>query len=394
MVYKFYFIVLSLSTFSLCFSQEKSFMLSDKNATAETKALYQNLKTLSAKGYLFGHQDDLAYGVNWRYEKGRSDVKDVCGEYPGIYGWDLGGIEKAGSNKNLDGVPFDKMRLFIKEGYKRGGVITITWHLDNPLSGGNAWDTKTGTVASILPGGTKHAVYKSWLNKVAAFILSLKGSKQELIPILFRPYHEFTGSWFWWGKNHCSPDEYKMLWQFTQNYLTQIKKCHNLIYVYNTGTEPATKAGYLERYPGNDKVDILSFDNYQGGHPQKDNGFVTGCARLLNIMDSAAIENNKLTAIAETGYEAIPYTDWWTDVLQKVVAGHNIAYVLVWRNFGYQQKEKKMHYYAPYKGQVSEKDFIKFYEAEKTLFEKDAAKENLYKAHGKKILKTGTKKHK
>ena len=359
-------------------AQQNVWVLCDKNATTQTKALYINLKTLSAKGYLFGHQDDLAYGVNWRYQKGRSDVKEVCGDFPGLYGWDLGGIEKERGDKNLDGVPFDKMRQFIKDGYKRGAAITITWHLNNPLTGGNAWDAKAGTVTSILPGGEKHDLYKSWLNKVAAFILSLKGTKQELIPILFRPYHEFTGSWFWWGKNHCTPEEYKMLWQFTQNYLTEIKKCHNLIYVYNTGTEPATKAEYLERYPGNDRVDILSFDNYQSGNPLKDNGFVNGCLRLLNIIDSAAAENNKLMAIAETGYEAVPYANWWTDVLQKVIAGHNIAYVLVWRNFGYQQKEKKMHYYAPYKGQVSENDFIKFYKVDKTLFEKDVAKIKLY----------------
>ena len=226
-------------------AQQNAMTLCDKNATTQTKALYKNLKTLSAKGYLFGHQDDLAYGVNWRYEKKRSDVKEVCGDYPALYGWDLGGIEKDGGDKNLDGVPFDKMRQFIKDGYKRGAAISLTWHLNNPLTGGTAWDAKGGTVTSILPYGKKHELYKSWLNKVAAFILSLKGSKQELIPILFRPYHEFTGSWFWWGKNHCTPDEYKMLWKFTQTYLTEIKKCHNLIYVYNTGTEPATKAEYF-----------------------------------------------------------------------------------------------------------------------------------------------------
>lgn len=363
------------------YAQQSAFALCDKKATAQTKALYQNLKTLSTKGYLFGHQDDLAYGVNWRYKTGRSDVKDVCGDYPGLYGWDLGGIEKDTADKNLDGVPFNKMRQFIKDGYKRGGVITLSWHLNNPLTGGNAWDAKAGAVTSILPGGAKHEVYKNWLDKVAAFILSLRGSKKELIPILFRPYHEFTGSWFWWGKNHCSPGEYKMLWQFTQNYLTEIKKCHNLIYVYNTGSEPKDKTEYLERYPGNDMVDIMSFDSYQGGNPVTDKGFVNGASRLLNIMDSAAAENNKLTAFAETGYEAIPYATWWTDVLQKVLAGHNTAYVLVWRNHGYQQAEKKMHYYAPFKGQLSAKDFIKFYNNNKTFFEKDAAKQNLYQLY-------------
>jgi mannan endo-1,4-beta-mannosidase len=392
---KLFFDKIIVKIFFLCFcvsvkAQQKQLVLCDKNATTTTKALYQNLKTLSTKGYLFGHQDDLAYGVNWRYEKDRSDVKEVCGDYPGLYGWDLGGLEKPVIDKNLDGVPFNKMRQFIKDGYKRGGVITLTWHLDNLLTGGNAWDAKAGSVTAILPGGDKHNLYKSWLNNVATFILSLKGSKQELIPILFRPFHEFTGSWFWWGKNHCTPQEFKALWQFTKNYLTDVKKCHNLIYVYNTGTEPKDKNEYMERYPGNDMVDVVSFDNYQGGDPLQYNGFVNSTDRMLNIIDSVATENNKLTAIAETGYEAVPYATWWTDVLQKAIGKHHIAYVLVWRNHGYQESTKKMHFYAPYKGHLSENDFIKFYNLPVTFFEKDGAKQGLYKAAS--IATKGSKK--
>lgn len=365
----------------VAYPQNVPFALADKNATAETKALYQNLRVLSSKGYLFGHQDDLAYGVNWRYEKNRSDVKEVCGDYPGIYGWDLSGLEKDAGDINIDGVPFKKMRQFIKDGYKRGGVITLSWHINNPLTGGNAWDTTHGTVASVLPGGANHELFKTWLDKVADFILSLKGENKELIPVLFRPFHEFTGTWFWWGPNNCSADQFKVLWRFTNYYLKEVKKCHNLLYVYNTGGDFKTKEEYLDRYPGNDVVDVLSFDTYQWGDPAKDDGFAKNVDKLLTIVDSAAVETSKLTALAETGYEAIPYATWWTDVLQKAIGKHTISYVLLWRNHGYNEWTKKMHYYVPYKGQVSENDFIKFYSAERSLFEQDAAKENLYKVH-------------
>jgi mannan endo-1,4-beta-mannosidase len=375
------FFILFLFTGQLGIAQQNEFALGDKEATAQTKALYSNLKTLSAKGYLFGHQDDLAYGVNWRYEKDRSDVKDVCGDYSAVYGWDLGGIERNTGDKNIDGVPFKNMRQYIKDGYKRGGVITLSWHFDNPSTGGNAWDTTHGTVASVLPGGANHELFKSWLDKAANFILSLRGDNKELIPILFRPYHELTGTWFWWGPNNCTPEQFKILWRFTNYYLKEVKKCHNLIYVYNTGGDFKTKEEFLERFPGNDMVDIISFDTYQWGDPSKEDGFKKSTANLLNILDSAAAETNKLTAIAETGFEAIPYATWWTDVLQKTIANHSISYVLVWRNHGYNEYTKKMHYYAPYKGHMSEKDFVKFYDADKTLFEKDAAKENLYQKH-------------
>src|SRR5262245_47715831 len=114
--------ILSLLAHNVASTQERQ--LSDKEATRETINLYNNLKRLADKGYMFGHQDDLAYGVEWKYKEGRSDVKDVTGDYPAIYGWELGGLERTTNNTaNLDGVPFKKMKQFIKDGYQRGGVI-------------------------------------------------------------------------------------------------------------------------------------------------------------------------------------------------------------------------------------------------------------------------------
>ncbi|MEJ0101955.1 MAG: glycosyl hydrolase [Bacteroidota bacterium] len=109
----------------------------DNNATKETIQLYRNLKRVINIGILFGHQDDLAYGTGWKYEEGRSDIKDVTGDYPAVYGWELGGIE-LDHDVNLDSVPFNKMKQFIQDGYRRGGVITISWHLNNPLTGKNS----------------------------------------------------------------------------------------------------------------------------------------------------------------------------------------------------------------------------------------------------------------
>ncbi len=350
---------------------------SDPRATRETVNLCRHLLQLEKKGFLFGHQDDLAYGVNWRYKEGGSDVKEVTGDYPGLYGWELGGLEKDDTN-NIDGVPFKKMKQFIREGYERGGVITISWHANNPQTGGNAWDTTQGTVSSILPGGDKHALYEGWLDKLADFLLSLKGNKGEYIPVLFRPYHELTGNWFWWCRNNCSPGQFKAMWQFMVHYLRDVKKVHNVLYVYNTA-DFSTAGQYLERYPGDSLADVLSFDAYQYGDPQKSDGFVKNTGFHLSVLDSLGAVKHKITALAETGYEQVPYADWWTETLLKAIGGHPVAYVLVWRNHGYNTTMKHMHYYAPYKGQVSEQDFIKFYRLDKTFFEKDAAKEGMYR---------------
>ena len=345
--------------------------LSDKKATSETVVLYKKLHQLVEKGVLFGHQDDLAYGVNWKYENGRSDIKDVVGDYPAIYGWDIAGLEKDDSN-NIDGVPFEKMKQYIQEANARGGISTISWHFDNPATGKNAWDNTPNSLQTILPGGQNHEKFTTWLDKAAAFFLSLQDKKGKSIPILFRPFHELTGGWFWWGKGNCTPEEFKAAWKFTFEYLQQ-KGVHNLIYVYNTGGFN-TKEDFLSSYPGDNYADILSFDNYQNNDDKDGAKFIGQTQNQFKILNEIANEHHKLMAFAEAGYEAVADPKWWTGTLSKAISGYKISYVLLWRNHGWQEKEQKMHYYAPYSGQMSEKDFIDFYKLDKTLFEKDILK--------------------
>ncbi len=360
-----------------CSAQNKSIRkLADNEATEETFKLFNNLFALTEKGIMFGHQDDLAYGVNWKYEEGRSDVKEVTGDYPAVYGWDLGGTEHR-SAKDIDGVPFDKMKKWITEIYDRGGVNTISWHMDNPFTGKNAWDTTPNSFASILPNGSKHELYKIWLDDAAKFFLSLKGSDGKAIPILYRPFHELTGDWFWWCKNNGTPEQFKEVWKFTVDYLKS-KNVHNLIYVYNTSMVKSREE-FLEYYPGPEYADVLSFDNYEYNNPTKDNSFVENNQKLFAIIDQIATEQHKLIAFAETGYETIPYDKFWTKTLMNSMGNHKISFVLVWRNHGWQEEEKKMHYYAPFKGHPNEKDFIEFYNLDRTLFQSDVTKENLYK---------------
>ncbi|MFV0330851.1 MAG: glycosyl hydrolase [Dysgonomonas sp.] len=92
----------------------------DKNATKETALLYANLHKSLDKGIMVGHQDALAYGHGWYKEDGRSDVKDVTGDYPAVIGWELGHVE-IGAEYNLDSVYFSDMKRYIKETYDRGG---------------------------------------------------------------------------------------------------------------------------------------------------------------------------------------------------------------------------------------------------------------------------------
>lgn len=360
----------------LCFENYNAFAQAalpcDKNATQETVNLYNNLKRVLDKGVMLGHQDDLAYGVGWKYEAGRSDVKDVTGDYPAIMGFELGGLE-LGHAVNLDSVPFDKMQGFIKDAYTKGSVITISWHLHNPLTGKTAWDPAPGTVVSILPGGEKNALYNSWLDKLAVFFQGLKGNKGEYIPIIFRPYHELNGSWFWWGGKNCTPAEVQQLYQYTEKYLRDVKGVHHLLYAFNTD-KFYSASEYLERYPGDEYVDVIGFDIYQRG---SNNEFMKDANNMLGMLDSIASAHNKIPALTEFGYATVPDATWFTSALLPVLKAHKVSFVLAWRNAG-KKYDGSTEFYLPYKGHASATDFVKFCNDEKIWLQKEAAQQNLY----------------
>lgn len=339
----------------------------DADATPETQALFVNLKQLAREHILFGHQDDLAYGVNWRAEVGRSDVRETVGSYPAVYGWELGDLE-LGREQNLDGVNFADMRRWIIEGYRRGGVITIGWHMNNPASGGNAWDT-TRAIHTVLPGGAQHETLTQWLDRFVAFNDALTREAGGPVPIIFRPYHEMTGSWFWWGRDHVTPEEYTQLWRFTVDYLREAG-VHNLLYAYSTDVFRGEEQ-YLEHYPGDAYVDVLGVDDYQA--LRSDEGVEVLASRLRRVVEMAEARG-KIPALTETGLEAIPDEDYWTDRLLAAfkadTVAQRIAYVLVWRNAN-AEHDRANHYYAPYPGHPSAKSFVEMREDPLILFEDD-----------------------
>lgn len=346
----------------------------DKDATYETKALYYNLKQLSNDKVLFGHQDALAYGVQWgEWHKKRSDVKDVCGKYPAVFGWEMSKLGKW--DYNIDTVNFEHMKGWIKEAYKMGGLNTMSWHFDNFSNKGTSWDVQDSlrVVASILPGGENHKDYVEKLDHFAEFIKELKVGffRKKSIPIVFRPFHEHTGEWFWWGAPYCTPEEYRQLWRFTVEYLRDEKNLHNLLYAYSPDIFK-DEAHYLEYYPGDDLVDIIGLDDY---HDVGSSGDINDLTRRLVTIVKLAEEKNKVAALTETGYETIPDEGWWTDTLLGGISQHpeakKIAWVMVWRN------DRKEHHYAPYPSHSSAPNFIEFSNNPLLLFADDVT--NLYK---------------
>jgi mannan endo-1,4-beta-mannosidase len=354
--------------------------LSDLNATPETRALYAHLQNIKQKHTLFGQQDALAYGFAWdgiaEAPEPRSDVKDVTGEHPAVVGWDLGGLE-LGKENNLDGVNFLKMRNGIQQIYKRGGINTISWHMRNPVSGGDHAD-KTPAVKEILPGGSKHELFKARLDALALFNEKIKVG-DTYIPIIFRPWHEHNGEWFWWGKGNASEDDYIALWRFTIDYLRNQKHIHNFIIASSPDRSRIDlnhfERDYLYAYPGDAYVDIMGLDNYWDlGHPANKAG---AAEQLVNFSQSlagvVAIANShkKLAALTECGSEAIPNPHFWTQILLKGMTAdeqtRQMVYVMLWRN-ATNGGHNGHNFYTPYPGHPSATDFIQFKQNDFVLF--------------------------
>ena len=346
----------------------------DKDATRETRSLFENLRKLSKDHTLFGHQHATEYGHGWGGDENRSDVKSVTGSHPAVIGVDLSGF----SGRPDDAIKRAKeaLRKNVIDTYNRGGVTTVAWHFSNPVSrGGFYWvdSLSLPAVKYIIPGGEAHQKYKDILTGIGEWANNTRGSDGKLVPMIFRPYHEFDGGWFWWGKPHCTKEEFISLWRFTVSYLRDSLDVHNFIYAFSPDNKFETEEEFLERYPGDKWVDMVGMDNY--GDMGRNRYSPDTAALKLKIVSDYAQKAGKLAAFTETGLESIPNPTWWTETLLKVMRADKtmqLSYVLVWRN----DQRSATHYYAPYPGHPSVPDFMKFYNDPYTLFENDL--KNIY----------------
>ena len=342
-----------------------SLSIVDKNATAETKALYANLWHIATKGFMFGHHDDLWYGRYWYNKQGESDTKAVCGDYPAVFSVDMGPIM---DNRYNDAENAIRRRVII-EAYDRGEVITMCCHLNNPHTGGDSWDNKSNDVVkSILTEG--HATrtkYLQWLDRCADFANNLKGTDGKLIPIIFRPYHEHTQTWSWWGSKCTTEDEFIRFWRFTIEYLRDTKGVHNFIYAISPQMDEVyqdARARLTFRWPGDDYVDFLGMDCYHYSWKQ---AFKSN----LDAMSKLSLEKNKPCGVTETGPEGFDWTDYWTDHILACAINQRVSMIVMWRNKYVGNNESDRHFYSVYPGHPSENDFRTMHASEITYFSND-----------------------
>ncbi len=195
----------------------------------------------------------------------------ITGHYPALFGQDFG----FGAPGTWDGINFRQQ--IVDEAVRRhseGFIITLMWHAVCPTD-----EEPAGFEESIkrkmadrewrdllAPGTEIHERWKSQADVIAWFLAQLRRAG---VPVLWRPYHEMNGDWFWWGKK-SGEQGYRALYRMLFDRLTRVHKLNNLIWVFNAN-EVREDIDPCDRYfPGGDVVDVLATDVYKGGFARPD----------------------------------------------------------------------------------------------------------------------------
>lgn len=375
-----------------------SVSLVDAKASAKTAQLYAYLLGVGKSDYLiYGHQNDTIHKAGPAagtkdddFTFTNSDTKDLTGSYSGIEGIDsmsFTGADysvPAGSSDDLVTYSAKLMEKVASE----GSIITLCSHMPNfaevaakgkdskghyDYSGYSTIHTSGNVVQRVMPGGDLNEAFLGYLDMVADFGNQLEAKG---IPVLYRPFHENTGSWFWWGAAQCDPAAFKDLWRYTVEYLRDVKGVHNFIYVYSPGSDFNNENDYLQRYPGDDYVDVMAFDMYNND-PTLTDSFPYSLADNMKIVDGLAEKHSKLTAVSETGIAVTGENGMavsgnkrlnWHEDISDAVSKTNAAYFMTWVNFG-----EGSGLYEPYlktaaTGHEMSNNFINYYNDMTSVF--------------------------
>lgn len=351
--------------FQLSPADTRSYMV-NPSATEETVALFYNLKRLSETRFIVGQQD--AFHLFFNDNRGESDMKKTTGRDPGLLGSDFMFITSDRNNETPNNWFYQQEQLIkedVVQAYNQGMINAFTWHFNEPYDGEHFYTAemtsfqKANAFKSIMPGASNHEYFKAKLDKVASVAKSLVGNDGKPTPIIFRPFHEFDGHWFWWGADYCSPQEFITIWRFMVEYLRDTKGVNNMLFAFSPDNSYTTESGYLSRYPGDDYVDILGMDNYG----DFDNEGATGVEKAnqkLQIVSDLAKERVKIATLAETGYfvtpgQNSPISNFYSENLYNALTDNDIqiGYMMFWNN-------TRDTYCIPPPGQPDTNDFIDF----------------------------------
>jgi mannan endo-1,4-beta-mannosidase len=237
-------------------------------ASDEAKALLEMIYSISGRYTLTGqHNYPDTRDRNSRF------AEEYSGEMPAVWSTDMG-FAKDGDTDSYLARP-DIVKEAIRQ-HRKGSIITICWHAVPPTADEPVTFRPSGPVApdslvsiqgqlldeqfrEVLTPGTR--LHSRWMAQVDSVAHYLKLLEEAHVPVLWRPYHEMNGDWFWWGGRvgeYSTRDLYRQLFDRYVN----VHRLTNLVWVWNVDRPSTPIRKFSNFYPGNGYLDILSLDVY------------------------------------------------------------------------------------------------------------------------------------
>ena len=270
------------------------FRLSNNNASANARRLMR---------YLAGEYGVRTLSGQYASEGGIDSpevraIHTLTGKYPAILGFDLMDYSPSRVMRGAETKQVDDALAWAN----RGGIVALIWHWNAPKdlvdSAGQPWwrgfyaEATTFDLDAAL-NGRDPAGYRLILRDLDAIAEALKPLAAADVPVLWRPLHEASGGWFWWGA--YGPDNYIALWRLMYERFTLTHALDNLLWVYN-GQDAAW-------YPGDAYVDLIGEDVYTAPRDYEShyNRFeralsYTDAPKIIGLSENGAIPDPELLA--------------------------------------------------------------------------------------------------
>lgn len=267
----FVILLISLMAIFISCSEKSTKKLSiNKNSSAEVEQLLTFLYEIEGKFTLSGHHNYKHSPVEFS-----DSVKMITGSRPVIWGSDFSFGYR--SQFHVDSTRQVMIDTAISM-HEKGHIITLMWHACFPSNSDtcssetiwiwddiikqNEWDDLTNENSEL------NKLWKKQMDNVAGYLKQLAAKN---IPVLWRPFHEMNGVWFWWC-NHPGENGVIKLWKYMYNYFTHTHKLNNLVWVWNANAprdiEGDEAYPYIDYFPGIEYVDVLAADVYRNDYKQ------------------------------------------------------------------------------------------------------------------------------
>lgn len=256
-------------------------------ASPEAVKLLNYMYSLSGKGIIAGQHDYLESPDEFN-----NKLENTSGKYAALHGYEMGAV----NGQNDSQVAWYRQNVVNSaiNWSKSGGIVAMTYHANLPGTS-YEWTNVSRSLSQaefnkyVTPGTVQYNNLIAELDKVAA---SLKSLRDAGVPVLWRPYHESNGDWFWWGKKN----NFSALWNIMYDRFVNVHKLNNLLWVWSPNAPNAWADPYALTYPGADKVDILAADIYDNDYKQS---YYDSLLALANGKPIGIGENGEMPDIAK-----------------------------------------------------------------------------------------------